>query len=262
MFYHNINPTLFSIGPFEVRYYGIIYVLGFVFFYLFLMHFVKIGKLKIKEKEVDDLLFYLIIGIILGARLFYVLFYNLPFFIQNPLEMFMLWHGGLSFHGGLVGAVFATWIFCRKRKLALYDITDLYVFPAALALMLGRIANFINGELYGRITDVPWCFKFKDADGCRHPSQIYESFKNLVIFLSLWWVKDKKIKGKKLPKGFLSWSFVVLYSSLRFIVEFFREPDPQLGYLMLGLTMGQWLSLATLAVGAIFVHRTLKKPTQ
>ncbi|MBW2980770.1 prolipoprotein diacylglyceryl transferase [Candidatus Woesearchaeota archaeon] len=254
MFYHNINPTLFRLGPFEIRYYGIIYALGFIITYFFLLYFVREKKLKLKKEDVVDFLFYEIIGIIIGARLFYVFFYNLRFFVGNPLEIFMLWHGGLSFHGGLVGAAIAALIFCRKMRVEFYDLVDACVFPVALALMLGRIGNFLNGELYGRITSVPWCVKFKDAAGCRHPSQIYESFKNLLIFGFLWFSKDKKFKGKKLPKGFFFWSFVILYAVLRFIVEFFREPDLQLGFIFGALTMGQVLCVVMFGVSVWFMY--------
>lgn len=258
MFYNNINPTLFNLGPLQVRYYGIIYALGFVITYFFLIYFVRNKKLKFKEEEVDHLLFYLLIGVIAGARLFYVLFYNLVFFLENPVEIFMVWHGGLSFHGGLVGAVVAILIFCKKKKVDFYDIVDVMVFPVALALMLGRIGNFLNGELFGRVTDVSWCVKFKDVAGCRHPSQLYESFKNLVIFGVLWFVKDKKINGKKLPKGALFWLFVVLYSLFRFIVEFFRQPDIQLGFVLGSLTMGQVLSAVIFVIGVIFLYKLFK----
>ncbi|MFC1705093.1 prolipoprotein diacylglyceryl transferase, partial [Nanoarchaeota archaeon] len=166
MFYHNINPVLFNLGPLQIRYYGVIYALGFVITYYFLVYFARQGKLKLKDEEIGDFIFYSVIGVILGARLFEVLFYNLKFFLANPLEILMVWHGGLSFHGGLVGAVLAIFIFCRKKKIAFYDIADAAVFPVSLALMLGRIGNFLNAELYGKITNVPWCVKFKDADGC------------------------------------------------------------------------------------------------
>jgi phosphatidylglycerol:prolipoprotein diacylglycerol transferase len=255
MFYNNIDPVLFNLGPLEIRYYGIIYALGFVITYFFLLYFVRIGKLKLKEEDVGDLLLYLLIGVVVGARLFEVLFYNLPFFLENPLEIFMLWHGGLSFHGGLVGAAVVVFVFCKKRKVKFYDIADATVFPVALALMLGRFGNFINSELYGKVTSVPWCVKFKDVDGCRHPSQIYESFKNLVIFGVLWFMKDKKFNGKKLPSGFFFWSFVLLYAVLRFVIEFVKQPTVQVGI----FTMGQVLCMAMFVVGAFFMYKILKK---
>ncbi len=258
MFYHNIDPVLFSIGPLEIRYYGLIYALGFLIAYLFLIHFARTKRLDIKEEDVSDLLFYLLLGVVLGARVFYILFYDLSYFLQNPFQMIALWKGGLSLHCGLAGAALAIWLFCRKRKIKFYDVADALVFPVALALMLGRIGNFLNGELYGRVTEVSWCVNFSGVEGCRHPSQIYESFKNLLMFAILWLVKDQKINGRKLPKGFLFWSFVILYSVFRFVVEFFRQPDAQLGFVLGALTMGQVLNILMFAVGSWFMVRLMK----
>jgi len=259
MFYHNINPILLKLGPIEIRYYGLIYALGFVITYFFLIKLSKERQIDLKKEDLIDLIFYLIIGVVAGARLFYVLFYNLPYFIENPLIVFAVWQGGLSFHGALVGAALIAAWFCKKHKIKFYQLADMIVIPAALALMLGRIANFINGELVGRITNVPWCVNFEGYEGCRHPSQLYESFKNLVIFAILWTIKDKKINNKKLPDGFLFWLFVMLYSTFRFIIEFWRAPDSQLGFIIFGLTMGQLLCLAMFVVGAIFMIKIFKK---
>ncbi|MBL7054596.1 prolipoprotein diacylglyceryl transferase [Candidatus Woesearchaeota archaeon] len=250
MFYHNINPVLFKIGIFEIRYYGLIFILGFLIGYLFLVYLAKERKLNLTKDDISDLLLYLLIGIIAGARLFYILFYNLGFYLENPLEMFALWHGGLSFHGGLAGAVIAILLFCKKKKVSFYEIIDIVVIPVALGLAFGRIGNFLNGELYGRITNLPWAVKFKGAEGFRHPSQLYESLKNLVIFSVLWFIRNKK-----LPNGFLFWSFVTLYSVLRFFVEFVREPDPQLGFIIFSMTMGQILSIITCSIGIYFLFR-------
>ncbi|MBW2983926.1 prolipoprotein diacylglyceryl transferase [Candidatus Woesearchaeota archaeon] len=256
MFYNNIDPVLLRIGYLEIRYYGIIYALGFVIAYYFLLYFVKNKKLKLSSEEIADLLFYLLIGIVIGARLFEVLFYNLPYFIQNPVEIFKVWHGGLSFHGGLVGAVVAALIFCRKKKLKFYALADAVVFPLSLALALGRIGNFINGELYGTVTSVPWCVKFRGIPSCRHPSQLYESFKNLLIFGILWFIKDDRIEGKKLPPGFLFWTFVVLYALFRFAIESFKEPIVQLGF----FSMGELLCIVMFGVGVVFMWKLFKKP--
>ena len=250
MFYHNINPVLFKIGIFEIRYYGLIFILGFLIGYLFLVYLAKERKLNLTKDDISDLLLYLLIGIIAGARLFYILFYNLGFYLENPLEMFALWHGGLSFHGGLAGAVIAILLFCKKKKVSFYEIIDIVVIPVALGLAFGRIGNFLNGELYGRITNLPWAVKFKGAEGFRHPSQLYESLKNLVIFSVLWFIRNKK-----LPNGFLFWSFVTMYSVLRFFVEFVREPDPQLGFIIFSMTMGQILSIITCSIGIYFLFR-------
>ena len=211
-------------------------------------------KVKLSKNDISDLFIYAILGVILGARIFYVFVYNLPYYLANPSEIAAVWHGGLSFHGGLIGAIIAIYIFCRRKKISFYDITDIAVIPLALALAIGRIGNFINGELYGRITNVPWAVKFPDAEGYRHPSQIYESFKNLLIFAILW-----KVKGRKLKKGYLTWLFVILYSAFRFIVEFFRQPDEQLGFVLGFLTMGQVLSVIMFLIGLFFMYRISKK---
>ena len=259
MFYHNINPVLLEVGPLQIRYYGLFWAFGFVIAYFLIYHLAKKKELKLTKDDISDLLVYEIIGIVLGARLAYVLFYNLEFYIQNPQEMLALWHGGLSFHGGLFGAIFAGYLFCRKKKIEFYDIADIAVIPVAMALALGRIGNFMNAELYGRLTDLPWCVdysksQFVDAPGgCRHPSQIYASIKNFMIFSILWLVKDKK-----LPKGFMFWSFVTLYGLFRTIVELFRQPDEQIGFIFNYFTMGQLLSFPLFLLGLYMLFR-LKK---
>jgi phosphatidylglycerol:prolipoprotein diacylglycerol transferase len=250
MFYHNIDPVLLKLGSLEIRYYGLIFVLGFVTAYFLLVYLSKERKMGLTKDDISDLLLYLLVGIILGARLFYVLFYNLGFYLSHPLQTIAVWNGGLSFHGGLVGAAIAAFFFCKKKKIDFYDIADIAVIPTALGLAFGRIGNFLNGELYGRITQVPWAVKFRGAEGFRHPSQLYESLKNFIIFGILW-----NIRNKKLPKGFLFWSFVVLYSAFRFLVEFFREPDPQLGFIIYNLTMGQILSTIMFLIGAYFLFQ-------
>ena len=254
MFIHNIDPVLLSLGPFQIRYYGLFWLIGFVMGYFLLIHLAKRKELSITKDDIADLLLYIIIGTILGARLFYILVYNLPFYLSNPFEMLAVWHGGLSFHGGLIGAVIAELIYCRRKKIGFYDVADIIVMPLALGLALGRIGNFINGELYGRITDVPWAVKFPDAEGFRHPSQIYASFKDLAIFFALWIMKDKNF-----PKGFMFWAFVVMYSILRFTMEFFRQPDEQLGFIIGFLSMGQILSIIMFSIGAFFLYRLYKK---
>lgn len=254
MFIHNIDPVLWSFGPFQIRYYGLFFVLGFVIAYFLFNYLAKRKELSITKEDITDLFLYVIAGTILGARIFYVFVYNLTFYLDNPSEIIAIWHGGLSFHGALIGAVIAVLIFTKKKKIDFYEIADLSVIPLALGLALGRLGNFTNGELYGRITDVPWAFRFPDAEGFRHPSQIYESFKNFTIFLALWAIKDKK-----LPKGFMFWLFVVMYSALRFIVEFFRQPDPQVGFIIGFLTMGQVLSIVMFVVGVYFLRKVYKK---
>ncbi len=253
MFIHNLDPVLLSLGPFQIRYYGLFYVIGFLAAYFIVNYLARKKELPLSKDDVADFIIYTILGTVLGARLFYILFYNLPFYIENPFELIAIWHGGLSFHGGFIGAALAGFYFCKKKRIHFYDLADIMVIPVALGLALGRIGNFINGELYGRITDVSWAVKFPDAEGFRHPSQIYESIKNLMIFFTLWSLKDKK-----LPKGFIFWLFITMYSALRFIVEFFREPDLQLGFILGPLTMGQVLSIIMFVVGAFFIYKVSK----
>src|SRR3989338_1645725 len=194
MFMHNINPVLLRLGPFEIRYYGLFYVLGFVMAYFIIDYLAKKKKISLSKDDIADFLLYIIVGTVLGARIFYIIFYNLPFYLSNPFEMLAVWHGGLSFHGGLIGSVIAWFYFCKRKKIDFYEIADITVIPLALGLALGRIGNFINGELYGRITDVPWAVKFPDAEGFRHPSQIYESLKNFFIFGVLFFIRKKQLK--------------------------------------------------------------------
>ncbi len=261
MFYHNINPVLFELGPFQIRYYGLFYALGFLIAYFLISYLAERKGLGITKDDVADLLVYNIVGVVVGARLVYVIFYNLSFYIQNPFEIIAVWNGGLSFHGGLLGAIIAISLFCKRKKIEFYYIADIAVIPVALALALGRIGNFINAELYGRITDVSWCIDYSKnkfakglPSGCRHPSQIYESIKNFAIFAILWFIKDKK-----LPKGFMFWSSVALYSLFRTIIEFFRQPDEQVGFIFNYFTMGQLLSFPLFLLGIYMLLRLKKK---
>ncbi|HME87473.1 MAG TPA: prolipoprotein diacylglyceryl transferase [Candidatus Nanoarchaeia archaeon] len=251
MFVHNFDPVLANIGPLEIRYYGLMYVLGFILGYFMIQSLAK-KKVQIKKSSIEDLLVYTGIFGILGARLFYILFYNLSYYVQNPYELIAIWHGGLSFHGGLLGGAFGIYVFSRQNKFNFFDLLDLVVVPFSFALGLGRIGNFINGELPGRLTSVPWCFEFPGIDGCRHPSQLYESLYSFVIFGILWKLKDKRMKS-----GMLFGIFMLLYSSFRFFTEFFREADVQLGYFH-GLTMGQLLNILLFIAGLVFIKHINK----
>lgn len=245
MFVNNIDPVLFRIGIFQIRYYGIVFALGFIITYLFLKYFVKKKKIsKLDTKNLDNLLLYLIIGIVLGARLFYFIFYRPSEILSDPSEIFMVWHGGLSFHGGFIGGIFASWFFCKKYKVDLLSIADASVIPASLALALGRIANFTNQELYGYVTDVPWCVVFTSIDNlCRHPYQVYAALSHLLMFIILIHVyKDQKTKGTSF------WAFVFLYGILRFITDFFRVESR-----FLGISTGQYLSLIMVIISWIII---------
>ena len=260
MFYQNINPALLELGPFQIRYYGLFYALGFAIAYFLIYYLAKRKELKIKKDDVADLLVYIIIGVVAGARLVYIIFYNIALYIKNPFEIIAVWHGGLSFHGGLLGAIIAMYLFCREKNIEFYELADIAVVPAALGLALGRIGNFTNAELYGRISSAAWCVDYSKnkfvenlPSGCRHPSQIYESIKNFFIFAVLWLIKDKK-----LPKGFMFWSFVTLYGLLRTLMEFFRQPDEQIGFIFNYFTMGQLLSFPLFLIGACMLYKLNK----
>jgi phosphatidylglycerol---prolipoprotein diacylglyceryl transferase len=242
----DINPILVELGPFHVGWYGLMYVFGFIASYLLVRYQMKRKDFGITKMDVENLYFYLIIGLIVGARLGYVLFYDLKMYLSDPLEAVAIWHGGMSFHGGLIGVLIVGLLFSWKNKKSFWKITDLIIVTAPIGLGLGRIGNFINGELYGRVTQVPWGMIFpRGGPHPRHPSQLYESvLEGGVLFLILWFMKDKK-----LPAGGLLALFLLFYGIFRFIVELFREPDPQLGFVLGPFTMGQVLCSFMIAGG-------------
>lgn len=251
--YPHIDPVIVRIGPFAIRWYGVMYLLGFIASYLLVRYQLKKKKIRITMDAIDSLYSWLVIGLIVGARLGYVIFYNLGFYFHNPLQVFAVWHGGMSFHGGLVGAVVAGILFCRKRHIDFWQLCDLIIVTAPIGLGLGRIGNFINGELYGRVTDVPWAMVFPGGGPLpRHPSELYEFLlEGVVLFAILWTVKDRNLR-----RGTLTALFLILYGVFRFFVEFFRQPDPQLGFIIGPFTMGQILSVATLLGGvAVLVYK-------
>jgi phosphatidylglycerol:prolipoprotein diacylglycerol transferase len=231
------------------------YVLGFFASYLLVLYQMKKKDFGVSKLEVENLFFYLILGLIIGARLGYVFFYDLKLYLKDPLEIFAIWHGGMSFHGGLIGVLIVGILFSWKNKKSFWKIADLFIVTAPIGLGLGRIGNFINGELYGRVTRVPWGMIFKNGGSLpRHPSQLYESgLEGGVLFLILWFLKDKK-----LPDGGLLAAFLSVYGLFRFFVELFREPDPQLGFILGPFTMGQTLS-SFMIVGGIVLFLILKR---
>ncbi len=242
----HINPILVEIGPFRLSWYGLMYVLGFVASYLLVRYQMKRKDFGVSKLDIENLYFYLILGLVIGARVGYVLFYDLRMYLADPLEIFAIWHGGMSFHGGLIGVLVVGVLFCWKNKKSFWKIADLIIVTVPIGLGLGRIGNFINGELYGRVTHVPWGMIFpKGGPLPRHPSQLYESaLEGGVLFLILWYVKDKK-----LPDGALLAIFLILYGVFRFFVEFFREPDVQLGFILGPFTMGQVLCSVMIVLG-------------
>ena len=245
--YPNINPVIVKVGPLAVRWYGMMYLIGFASSYFLVQYQLK--KSGSRDRfDVDSLYSYVILGLLAGARLGYVVFYNLPFYLEHPLELFAVWHGGMSFHGGLIGSVVAGYLFCKKMKLNFWHTADLVIVTAPIGLGLGRLANFINGELYGRVTDVAWAMVFPSGGPApRHPSQLYEFLlEGVVLFVVLWILRRKHYKP-----GILTSVFLILYGTFRFFVEFFREPDAQLGYVLGMFTMGQVLSLSMLLAGLV-----------
>jgi len=252
----NIDPILVKLGPIQVSWYGLMYVFGFFASYLLVRYQMKKKDFGVSKLDVENLYFYLILGLVIGARLGYVLFYDLKMYLADPLEIFAIWHGGMSFHGGLIGVLIVGILFSWKNKKSFLKIADLFIVTAPIGLGFGRIGNFINGELYGRVTQVPWAMIFPtDKDLLpRHPSQLYESaLEGGVLFLILWFLKDKK-----LPTGGLLAIFLSLYGLFRFFVELFREPDPQLGFILGPFTMGQTLS-AFMIIGGIILFLYLKR---
>ena len=246
MFINNFDPVAFNFFSLEIRWYSLAYIFGII------IGWVYSKKYLINDKSIlnifDDLITYLIIGVILGGRLGYILFYNLDYYLNNLNEVLMLWKGGMSFHGGVIGVVISTILFSKKHNINPFTFLDLIAVVAPIGIFLGRVANFLNSELYGKETEVPWSVIYPKIDNLtRHPSQIYEAiFEGLILFLILNLLVKKNLLGKK---GLISSCFLIFYSLFRFVLEFFREPDPQIGYLIINMTMGQILSLILFIIG-------------
>ena len=241
------DPVAIHLGPLGIHWYGLMYLVGF-------LSLLWLGKWRVrrnplsgwKESDIDDILFYGALGVILGGRLGYVIFYQPVYYLGHPLEIFAIWQGGMSFHGGFLGVLAGMLVFARKTGKRWLSIMDFVAPLVPIGLGAGRMGNFINGELWGRTTDVPWGMVFQHADGLpRHPSQLYEfGLEGIVLFILLWWYSSKSR-----PVGAVSALFLIGYGSFRFLVEFTREPDSFLGLLAMGMSMGQWLSLPMLLVG-------------
>ena len=228
MITHNINPIALDFNIVQIRWYGIIYALGFLITTWYLRKYSDL-----KKEQVYDYIFYAVLGVVIGARIFEVLIWEPQFYFSNPAEIIKIWNGGLSFHGGLLGLITVTYLYAKKINKNFWHLVDLVSIPGAIALGLGRVANFINAELYGKITSLPWCVNFPTAEGCRHPTQIYESLKNFLIF-SILHFKNKS----KLKRGIIFANFILFYGVLRFTIEFIKE-----GTRFYGLTTGQYLCL-------------------
>jgi phosphatidylglycerol:prolipoprotein diacylglycerol transferase len=263
----DFNPVAFRIGPLAVRWYGLMYLVGFLLFGW-------LGRVRAREawrgisvQDVDDLLFWGVFGVIVGGRLGYVLLYKPGDYLQHPLEIFMLWHGGMASHGGIIGVIIVMWLFARSRGKSFFTVADFVVPLIPLALAAGRLGNFINGELWGRPADPnvwPWAMVFPQAhDGiARHPSQLYQlALEGLLLFVILW-----LYSRRPRPPGTVASLFLIGYGTLRFIAEFAREPDEFLGLPLWNLSMGQWLSLPMIVIGlammVVFLRRAGSRAPQ
>ena len=259
MIVHNFDPVLIDLGLFQIRWYSVAYILGIIIGWMYATKIIKLTTTnqynfeQIKKSDFDDLIIYLIIGIIFGGRLGYVLFYNLEYYSQNFFEIFKLWQGGMSFHGGLLGVIISIIFFSKKTKINFFKFTDIVSCVAPIGIFLGRIANFINGELYGKISSLPWAIIFPYGGSvARHPSQIYEAIlEGIILFILINYLALKK--QLLLQTGYISGFFLVSYSILRIFSENFREPDIHLGYFFNYFSMGIILSSITFLAGCFII---------
>ena len=258
--YPRIDPVLLRLGPLQVRWYGLMYVLGFIASYHLVRYQIKRYNLTMLAKHFENLNLVLIVSLVLGARLGYVLFYNPAYYMANPQDIMATWQGGMSFHGALVGMIIGGLVFCRVTRLPFWQTADIYIITTPIGLGLGRIGNFINGELYGRMSDVPWAMVFPAGGPFpRHPSQLYEAFLEGVVLFSLLWLLKNQYWRRHWPSGSLLALFLLLYGFFRIVAECFRQPDAQLGFLFNFFTMGQLLSSLMIVTGLLILLVRRKK---
>lgn len=253
-----VSPVIFTIGPLAIRWYSMAYLFGILIGWFLLTRNVRKNALALTKENIEDLVFYITLGVILGGRLGYVLFYGQETYLRHPLQIFAVWHGGMSFHGGIAGVILALWYFSRKIKYPFLGLTDLVVLYAPIGIFLGRLANFVNDELWGRPADVPWAVKFPNGSYVpRHPSQLYEALtEGLLMFLILNWLwRYKSVRSRT---GTVSAVFAILYAVFRMSMEQFRQPDAQLGFFFGHVTMGQMLSLPLLIAGLAVLWAKLR----
>jgi len=256
--YPTINPIAFQLGPLAVHWYGLMYLVGFGLGWGVLALRIKYSRFSrgFTLNELSDIVFYIALGTIIGGRLGYMLFYARPLLFENPLTLFEVWNGGMSFHGGLIGVAIAFWLYAKQKHKAMGDVADFIAPAVPLGLAAGRIGNFINGELWGRVTDVSWAMVFPNGGPFpRHPSQLYEFFlEGVLLFFILWF-----FSLKPRPRWAVSGLFLVCYGCFRFFIEFFREPDVQMGFIAFGwLTEGQLLSVPMILIGFLMIIKAYK----
>lgn len=246
-FVHNINPVLLDLGPVQVRYYGLVYILGFLLVYLYFNWLIHRKKIHMDKDGLYDLIFYNMLGVLIGSRLVHVLFWEPSYYLARPWEIIYIWQGGMAFHGGLIGVALGTWLWWKKtgKKIPYAKLADHLAIPAVFILAIGRIANFINGELPGKVTDVWWCWYFPGVEGCRHPQVLYSAAKRFVVFGLLAFLSMKKHKD-----GFIFWNMMLFMGLGRFFIDFYREDAT-----LLGLTAGQYLSLLMVLAGLYAIIR-------
>ncbi len=258
MIVHNFDPVLIDLGFFQIRWYSLAYIFGIILGWIYAIKIIKSFEKKnnfllVKPELFDGLIIYLVLGIVLGGRLGYIIFYNFEYYSENIYEIFKLWRGGMAFHGGLLGVIIATIVYSKINKINFLNLTDLVSCVAPIGLFFGRIANFINGELYGKVTNVPWAIVFPNGGNfSRHPSQIYEAILEGIFLFVLINILALK-KNLLLKTGYTSSLFLIFYSVARIFSEFFREPDEHLGYFLNYLSLGTLLSIATFLIGILMI---------
>ena len=259
-----IDPTIAGFGPLHIRWYGLMYVIGFIASYVLVKKQIREQNYTLLADHFENINIILIISVVLGGRAGYVLFYNLPYYMAHPLEIPATWSGGMSFHGACIAVLIGGWTYCYRKGINFWKTADIYVATIPVGIGFGRIGNFINGELYGRTTDLPWAMIFPGGGNVpRHPSQLYEALlEGFILFIILWSFRKKPWQNNtQWPHGSIIALFLCGYGILRIIVENFREPDQQLGFIIAGLTMGQLLSAAMILLGAMIwiTRRTIAR---
>ncbi|MGV8162710.1 MAG: prolipoprotein diacylglyceryl transferase [Candidatus Nanoarchaeia archaeon] len=262
MFFHNINPVMLDLGSVQIRYYGLVYFVGFLFTYFYFKHLIKKKLLNLEDEKLDLFMIYFMLGSILGARILDFVFFNFNVLLQDPLEIIRIWHGGMSIHGGIIGAMIGSYIFAVRHKIKFYELADFTIIPLMTLLGIGRIANFINGELWGTNSTSSICINYTNStyiayapEGCRHPYVLYESLKNFAVAGILLIIKAKT----KLKRGLLFWYGMFMYNFFRFFVDFYRDGgEPRL---FLGLTMTQYLCIVFTISSVVMIFVLSRKET-